>query len=677
MKNLARFAPKLLIVFFSLSFPLFTFAQVQLASKIEAPAPPPGVWKRGNAVIAKTESAPKIDGALDDLCWKTATHGLGFHRLLSKDPVLDQTEVWVCADQKNLYFAFHCLDREPEKIQARETQRNGNLDQDDRVVVVIDSQSAKRSSSEFWTNPLGTQAQNIEGGTADNQAWQGDWLAAAKRTPDGWIAEMAIPFSLLRYPKGAQSFGILVARRKPMESNFSCWPYMPPQSDTGSMCQYFTDFGGINPPTYAAKPIVLPYTLSTTGQGTSSRFGIDLKYPISTTFTGVATIKPDFQTVEGAVQDVTFSYTEKYVPDRRPFFAEGEGFLDDSSLFYSQRIQDVDYGLKVTGKQGQTTIGVLGTTSQAGSRQSTAVAAFSQDIGAYSGYGGTYLHNQQQNNGGDVWDLHGEYGWAKGLRNVRFYAEMRQSHSEGGKGGRSLFANINTYAGKGQWNGNFFTELIDANYRNPLGLINETDRKAVALNLNKFHVFDKGKIEQNSVSINADTVSHIDGSFFHDNFQVSTDFTMRSGLGYGMYGQVGKRNEFHDNTLAGFFRWNQKTLLQKGTFSCETGRRENKPYRYISLSQGLGIGRALSFNFSLGDLRVGDLNQTQVILSGTYRIDPRQSFGGRLVTQDGHSNLYLSYGRRGRKGNDLFILLGDPNSPTTKKAITLKMVWSL
>jgi hypothetical protein len=677
MRHIAQIGVKPFFAILVLLFSVQSFAQAALAEKIETPKPPEGTWKRGKMSIAKAEGVPKIDGNLDDLCWQNATHGLGFFRLLSKDPVEDQTEVWICADDKKLYFAFHCLDREPNKIVAKETQRNGNLNQDDRVAVVIDSQSAKRSSSEFWTNPIGTQAQNIEGGTADNQAWQGDWQAAAKRTPDGWIAEMAIPFSLLRYPKGAQSFGILVARRKPMESNFSCWPYMPPQSDTGSMSQYFTDFGGIKPPTYAAKPIILPYMLSTTGQGTSSRFGLDLKYPISTAFTGVATIKPDFQTVEGAVQDVTFSYTEKYVPDRRPFFAEGEGFLDDSSMFYSQRIQDVDYGIKVTGKQGPTTIGVLGTMSQTGSRQSAAVATFSQDIGAYSGYGATYVHNQQENNGGDVWDVHGEYGWAKGLRNVRFYAEMRQSQSEGGKEGRALFANINTYAGKGQWNGNFFTELIDANYRNPLGLINETDRKAVALNLSKFHVFDKGRIEQNSVSINADTVSHIDGSFFHDNMQVSTDFTLRSGFGYGMYGQVGKRNEFHDNTLAGYFQWNQKTLLQKGTLAYEIGRRENKPYRYISLGQGFGIGKALSFNLSVGDLRVGDLNQTQTILSGTYRIDPRQSFGGRLVTQDGHSNLYLSYGKRGSKGNDLFILLGDPNSPTTKKAITLKMVWSL
>ena len=46
-----------------------------------------------------------------------------------------------------------------------------------------------------------------------------------------------------------------------------------------------------------------------------------------TTLTGVATIKPDFQTIEQDVTGINFSYTEKLLTDRRPFFAEGSEFF--------------------------------------------------------------------------------------------------------------------------------------------------------------------------------------------------------------------------------------------------------------------------------------------------------------------------------------------------------------
>ena len=107
------------------------------------------------------------------------------------------------------------------------------------------------------------------------------------------------------------------------------------------------------------------------------------------------------------------------------------------------------------------------------------------------------------------------------------------------------------------------------------------------------------------------------------------------------------------------------------------GHRQNKAYRFTSISQGFALGKSASVNLDFGQVMLGATTNWQTILSGTYRIDPLQSFGGRMVTQNGVTNLYLSYGKKTRKGNDLFILLGDPNSPTTKRSITLKIVRSL
>ncbi|MBI1335112.1 MAG: hypothetical protein GC165_19790 [Armatimonadetes bacterium] len=667
---------RLILLLFAALGAANAFGQADISAQIGRPSPPAGQWHRGRMKLAHTNQAPKIDGKLDDACWKAATHGKGFFRLLSNDPVMDQTEVWMCADKENLYFAFHCTDRNPATILAKETQRNGNLNQDERVVVVIDSQSLHHDSSAFWVNAIGTQLQEMEGGVADNQAWQGDWHAATSRCDDGWIAEMSIPFRLLHYPKGAHSFGMFVARRKPDESNFTCWPYMPPQSDTGSIAQYATDFDDINPPYYAPKPTVSPYMLATTGQGTSARFGMDVKYPLTTSITGVATVKPDFQTVEGAVQDISFSYTEKYVPDRRPFFAEGGGVIDDSFLFYSQRIADVDFGLKVAGKNGPTTLGLLSTSSSIGDKQSANVATFDQQFGQYSGMGGTFLSSHQTGSEGEVAQVRAYYGWAKGMRNVRFFSNATQAWLGNGQHGQSLFANVNTYAGKGQLNGNLYVVKTDAGFDNPLGLVDETNTQGVGMNLNTFNVYDHGAVEKRNFYLSGSSFNHCDGSFFHRYIYAGSEFDMRNGMGYGVDLTLGSREKYADRSLSGKVLWNQKSLLSKGSLSVDFGRRQDMPYRFTALNQGFAANKQLSFDLSFGDLRLGSDSQTQTILTGTYRIDPLQSFGGRMVSQGSKTNVYFSYGHRTRKGNDMFVLLGDPNSPTTQRSVTLKMVWS-
>jgi Domain of unknown function (DUF5916)/Carbohydrate family 9 binding domain-like len=651
-----------------------SFAQAELSTKITSPTIPPGTWVRPKLTVATTEVAPKIDGDLSDECWKTATKGTGFFRFPTKEEIDQQTEVWVCSNRKSLFVAFHCLESHPELIKASETQRNGNLKQDDQVGLLIDSQNGKRNSSEFWMNPKGTQLQNLEGGSADNQAWQGDWIVVTKMTPDGWIAEIEIPFSLLRYPRGAKQFGMMFARKKASEATYMVWPYCPPEGNGGNIAPYLSDFDGLNLPAYAPKPIISPYSLSTTGNGTSSRFGLDIKYPFSTSFTGLATIKPDFATIEGAVQDVSFSYTEKFVPDRRPFFAENGGFLDDENLFYSQRISDVDYGLKVTGKQGGTSLGFLSTASQIGTRQHANIATFDHELGERAGIGATFMSSHQIGLGGQVMQARGSYGWRKGTYKTSIFANVTESKLDNGKNGKSMFAQMRVNSGIGQIGGRLYYGQVDANFDNPLGLVSDTDSKGGGIVLFSGNLYSKGSVESSEWYFGTESFDRLNGKFFQDGQFAGYEIATRKGIGLGLKANIGKREAFHDQTLSPSLSWNGKSLLSQGRFGIDFGHRQNKAYRFTSVSQGFPVGQRMSFNVNFGQIMLGSEINWQTILSGTYRIDPLQSFGGRMVTQDGKANLYLSYGKKTRQGNDLFILLGDPNSETTKRAITLKLV---
>jgi hypothetical protein len=569
--------------------------------------------------------------------------------------------------------AFNCLDSRPDLIQANETQREGNLNRDDEVLIAIDSQKSRRNLSVFHVSARGTQSTEVEGGTADNVTWAGDWKAAVQRTPTGWTAEISIPFALMRYPRGTRSFPLLLARKIARETNLMSWPYVPLGGER-DVAQHMHDFDGFEPPDLAPRPVFLPYALGSTGDRTIGRMGLDVKYPLTTTMTGVATLFPDFQTVEQAVRDISFSYTERYVPDRRPFFAEGRNFLPDPFIFYSQRIQQVDAGLKVVGKEGPTTVGLLTTTSQAQQGQSAFVLGMNRDLGAYSRAGINIVANNEEGKPANrVAQFAGRYGWRHRQRQVNISGDLAGSWLPG-KSDHNAHLSVSTDAGKGKPEASAFYTETRRDFVNQLGLVYNTDQRGAGINVGQSNDFDRGAVERYYIGVNADSFRRMTGGFFRDSVALFGYVGMRSGWGYNLGVDAGKRDAFHDNTASLGVSWGNRPLFQGGGFNVGTGRRADQPYRYYSLSQGLLITRPFSMRLNHARYTVGRESSTQTVLSGVYQLSSERTVGGRLVQQNGDTNLYFSFGQHVRAGYDLYLLIGDPNSPRTRGTFTLKLV---
>ena len=69
----------------------------------------------------KTDTRPVIDGILEDPAWQKAPYIKGFktwHPDYGQD-MADDTIVYYAYDRENLYFAFRCFDRQPDKIKVR------------------------------------------------------------------------------------------------------------------------------------------------------------------------------------------------------------------------------------------------------------------------------------------------------------------------------------------------------------------------------------------------------------------------------------------------------------------------------------------------------------------------------------------------------------------------------
>ena len=133
---------------------------------------------------------PKIDGVIDDACWKAVKPVDDFYQY---DPIngakaSEETFVWAAFDQDYLYFAFLMKDAQPGKIWAELTPRN-EFENNDSIKVILDAYNDKRTSIEFEVNPKGVQKNSVET----------IWRSEAVVRPDGWSAEMAIPFKSLRF----------------------------------------------------------------------------------------------------------------------------------------------------------------------------------------------------------------------------------------------------------------------------------------------------------------------------------------------------------------------------------------------------------------------------------------------------------------------------------------------
>jgi hypothetical protein len=647
---------------------------VTTQATIPNPAVPTGPLQK-NYELARTDRPPKIDGTLDDECWKTATHATGFFRFQSNEPIHEQTEAWMCADKKNLYFAFHCKDSHPELIKAHETQREGDLSHDDWVGLAIDSQGTRRNVSQFQVSARGTQLTQLEGGTADNLTWAGEWKAATQKVADGWTAEISIPFSILRYPKNVKAMGVVLLRVLARETNAEIWPYIPPEGSNNPM-PYIPGFTGIEPPKFAPHLILLPYILATGGNPSGLTGGVDLKYPISTTLTGVGTLFPDFRTVEQSVSDLSFSYTEKYVPDRRPFFVEGSNLLQDSSLFYSQRIPYVDEGAKVVGKEGMTTISSLVANTAQGGGQTAVMTNVAQDLGLYSQVGAAFLSNSSGGQpGNQVARISGQYGTSQGVRQNYIAANVTGSWLDGGPQDRGDWVQLSSYAGHGKLGASAYYTETGPNFVNQLGLVPEVNLRGQGLNISQYDNLDRGKVETYQVGLNANTYNHETGGFFHDDMSMNSYVMMRTGMAYEFDLDAAKYWPYVDNTVTTAVSWNQKTLLQQGRISLQLGHREDQPYQFLSLSQGIYVTKPFSLQLSFGYEQLDGVGNTQTIVTGTYRLNSQETIGGRLLQQNGNIDAYLSYGRRVVRGTDMFILVGDPNSPRTRGQVIVKLVW--
>ena len=318
-----------------------------------------------DAVVFNT--APVIDGVLDDEVWASASTVEGFVQFQPEfgAPSPYRTVVLIGATSEALYVAFRCIDPDPDRISAAITSRDGNLNDDDSVTLMLDTNLDRRTAYYFATNLLSVQADGkiADNGRVDDDRWDAGWSCASTRTEDGWTAEFEIPLRILRFASGDDvSWGINFRRRVPRRLETSLW------AGPGESIWRVSEFGvlsGLEIRSQILKKFaVIPYGLvvAEKGEGVETKFGGDIRFRITSDLSADLTVNPDFALIEADVEEINLSRFELKLPEKRPFFLEGLEMFDQRiTQFYSRRIGDITAGGKMVGVLGGFDLAVIAT----------------------------------------------------------------------------------------------------------------------------------------------------------------------------------------------------------------------------------------------------------------------------------------------------------------------------
>jgi hypothetical protein len=195
-----------------------------------------------------TVAPPQIDGLLNDPAWELVPWGGGDFRQSHPDagaPASVQTKFKILYDEKNLYIAFKCLDPEPDKIVRRMSRRDGF--DGDFVEVNIDSYYDKRSAFSFTSSVSGVKGDEYISNNGDNwdANWDPIWYLKTSIDEEGWVAELRIPLSQLRFgDKPVHTWGFQVMRNFFRKQERSIWQYIPP--DAPGWVHLFGEVNGIS-----------------------------------------------------------------------------------------------------------------------------------------------------------------------------------------------------------------------------------------------------------------------------------------------------------------------------------------------------------------------------------------------------------------------------------------------
>lgn len=329
--------------------------------------------------IHRTDSAPVIDGRLDDEVWQNAASIDDFHQTAPMDGAspTERTIVRVAYDDEYLYIAADLRDSEPQGIRAKQMIQGKLFFSDDRFWVTLDSFNSKRNDYLFQVNANGVRRDALrENNARFIEEWSTIWHAGSQVTAHGWATEIAIPFKSISFAPEGDTWGINFGRGIVRKQEFNMWA----SHDRQDWPAYGGEVKGIEQIEQGVGLDVVPSVNLSQSRNLvfaedSSGFepSLDIRYRITPSLSATLTLNTDFSTAEVDDQQVALDRFSLFFPEKRDFFLQDAGIFEFGNIdtngrpFFSRRIGlseegeaiGIDGGIKLTGRVGDFSVGAL------------------------------------------------------------------------------------------------------------------------------------------------------------------------------------------------------------------------------------------------------------------------------------------------------------------------------
>lgn len=381
-----------------------------------------------------------IDGVLDEAVWRRAEPATNFRQ---RDPdngahATERTEVRIAYDRDRLVLGVWCYDSEPTRLLGNQMQRDQPFSADDRFMWGLDPYLDGRTGYFFEINPAGAMGDGIVSGPGGggfggnmNKSWDGIWIARVRRTPEGWTAEIEIPFKTLNFNPANDTWGAnfqRTVRRKNEESLWAGWlrnEGLLRMSNAGRVVGLSGITQGVG---LDVKPYALGSLQAEPGRGAPATIGdaeagIDVFYNITPALRANFTVNTDFAETEVDERQVNLTRYPLFFPEKREFFLAGANFYEfsptpDTPPFFSRRIglnagqpQSILFGTKLLGQVGAFDVGALHVRTaedeeRAAPGEDFSVVRLRRRFGQQSSIGALYTRRAEVGEAGGLDDRH-------------------------------------------------------------------------------------------------------------------------------------------------------------------------------------------------------------------------------------------------------------------------------
>ena len=484
---------------------------------------------RPTARPPRVRERPRIDGRLDDAVWRDALHITDFvqQNPVEGAPATEATDVWIAYDSQNFYVAVHAHYEDRSLMRANRVDRDQTID-DDNIAIFFDTFLDQQRAYRFSVNGYGVQGDAIVnsrgwsmGGrrrrtgsyswsgsripTGDS-SWDALFSSGGRIVDDGFTAEMAIPFKSLRYPQRDRDiphrWGFQIVREVRGKDENQVWAPI-----TRNVSGFLTQVGvleGMTNLSMSRNIEVLPTftaiqhgSLDSAGtfaaKDVAPEGGLNVKYGITSNLTADLTYNPDFSQIESDLPQIEVNqrFALRY-PELRPFFLEGAEIFQmfgPVTFVHTRTIVDPEFGAKLTGKVGDTTLGLIVANDEAPGRVAPGDAAYGQkannlvararyDLYAESHVGAFFTHRSFMDTHSTLGAVDGDFRLGN-TQGFGFKAVQTDHRDLDGIQRQGQMFDLNYRLNSRHWNGWVSAYTLSPDFRHDVGFVRRTDMQQV------------------------------------------------------------------------------------------------------------------------------------------------------------------------------------------------------